>query len=170
MSLPLPFVMCQLCSKDTKRCRQDGKRQLVPCEPACWCSLPSLSLSDLLITPSCLPCPFRFVSIARVCDNAMLRCQNGGTCHHHQRCYCAPGFTGVLCERARCQGPGECDDQLSGRAVLHHHPAGRQLVLSLILLPLSIVSLCWETCSKSFTKTLRPQMLRLNYPTYGHEE
>ncbi|TNN88406.1 Netrin-G1 [Liparis tanakae] len=49
----------------------------------------------------------------RVCDNAMLRCQNGGSCHHHQRCHCSPGFTGVLCERARCQGPGECDDQLT---------------------------------------------------------
>uniref|UniRef100_A0A8C5C236 Vav 3 guanine nucleotide exchange factor b n=1 Tax=Gadus morhua TaxID=8049 RepID=A0A8C5C236_GADMO len=50
----------------------------------------------------------------RVCDNAMLRCQNGGTCHHHQRCHCSAGFTGVLCERARCSG-GECDGQSSGQ-------------------------------------------------------
>uniref|UniRef100_A0A3Q2UB89 Netrin G1 n=1 Tax=Fundulus heteroclitus TaxID=8078 RepID=A0A3Q2UB89_FUNHE len=78
----------------------------------------------------------------RVCDNAMLRCQNGGTCHHHQQCHCAPGFTGVLCERARCQGPGECDDQLSGRAALHHHPIDHRLFLPLVMLPLSVVSLC----------------------------
>uniref|UniRef100_A0A8C4ZJ98 Vav 3 guanine nucleotide exchange factor b n=1 Tax=Gadus morhua TaxID=8049 RepID=A0A8C4ZJ98_GADMO len=53
-------------------------------------------------------------SKTRVCDNAMLRCQNGGTCHHHQRCHCSAGFTGVLCERARCSG-GECDGQSSGQ-------------------------------------------------------
>ncbi|XP_049454025.1 netrin-G1-like isoform X3 [Epinephelus fuscoguttatus] len=79
---------------------------------------------------------------ARVCDNAMLRCQNGGTCHHHQRCHCSPGFTGVLCERVRCQGPGECDDQLSGRASFHHPPISHQLTLTLVVLPLLIVSLC----------------------------
>ncbi|XP_034064332.1 netrin-G1-like isoform X2 [Gymnodraco acuticeps] len=78
----------------------------------------------------------------RVCDNAMLRCQNGGTCHHHQRCHCSPSFTGVLCERARCQGPGECDDQLSGQDSFHHPPIIRQLALTLVALPLLIVSLC----------------------------
>ncbi|TKS79516.1 Netrin-G1 Laminet-1 [Collichthys lucidus] len=71
---------------------------------------------------SYLPIPKGTANISRVCDNAMLRCQNGGTCHHHQRCHCSPGFTGVLCERARCQGPGECDDQLSGRASFNHPP------------------------------------------------
>lgn len=53
-SLVSPSLMCQLCSQDTERCRQDEKRQLVPCELACWCSLSPLSLSDLLITPACL--------------------------------------------------------------------------------------------------------------------
>ncbi|CAB1415581.1 unnamed protein product [Pleuronectes platessa] len=104
--------MCQLSSQDAERCRQEQKRQLVPHEPA-----------------------------SRVCDNAMLRCQNGGTCHHHQRCHCSPGFTGVLCERARCQGPGECEDQLSGRATLHHPLIGFRVVLTTIVLPLVIVSL-----------------------------
>ncbi|KAJ0012022.1 hypothetical protein NQD34_012997 [Periophthalmus magnuspinnatus] len=80
-----------------------------------------------------------FFSTARVCDNAMLRCQNGGTCHHHQRCLCSPGFTGVLCERARCQGPGECDDQLSGRAFSHH---ASQLASALIALLLTMAFLC----------------------------
>ncbi|KAF1383613.1 hypothetical protein PFLUV_G00133690 [Perca fluviatilis] len=78
---------------------------------------------------------------ARVCDNAMLRCQNGGTCHHHQRCHCSPGFTGVLCERARCQGAEECDDHLSGRASFHHPPIS-QLAFTLVVLLLLIVSLC----------------------------
>ncbi|KAI3374257.1 hypothetical protein L3Q82_006104 [Scortum barcoo] len=78
--------------------------------------------------PDCSRCiPSNHGPVPRVCDNALLRCQNGGTCHHHQRCHCSPGFTGVMCERARCQGPGECDDdQLSGRASFHHPPVGRQ--------------------------------------------
>lgn len=113
----------------------------------------ALSLSDLLITLSCLPCPFCFVCAARVCDNAMLRCQNGGTCHHHQRCHCSPGFTGILCERTRCQGPGDCDDQLSGQASLHHRPTGRHHTLTLVVFPLLFVSLCWGTWTKSSTKT-----------------
>lgn len=143
--------MCLLCRKN-----YDWKKQSVPREPPCWCSLVTPSLSDLLIMPSCLPCPFCLVSTARVCDNAMLRCQNGGTCHHHQRCHCAPGFTGVLCERTRCQGPEECEDLLSGRAALHHRPTNQQLVFSLVLLLLSVVSFCWETWTKSWTKTQTP--------------
>uniref|UniRef100_A0AAV2JWN4 EGF-like domain-containing protein n=1 Tax=Knipowitschia caucasica TaxID=637954 RepID=A0AAV2JWN4_KNICA len=76
---------------------------------------------------------------ARVCDNAMLRCQNGGTCHHHQRCLCSPGFTGILCERSRCQGPGECDDKLSGRAFTHHAPRLAPILLAPLL---AIAFLC----------------------------
>ncbi|XP_038819264.1 netrin-G1-like [Salvelinus namaycush] len=59
---------------------------------------------------------------AHVCDNAMLLCQNGGTCHHHQqRCHCATGFTGILCERERCQGPGPCEEYpTSGQPSLCH--------------------------------------------------
>uniref|UniRef100_A0A665X016 Vav 3 guanine nucleotide exchange factor b n=1 Tax=Echeneis naucrates TaxID=173247 RepID=A0A665X016_ECHNA len=107
-----------------------------------WKCLFAYQRYDLLITPSCLPCPLCFVSAARICDNTMLRCQNGGTCHHHQRCHCSPGFTGVLCERARCQGPGECDDQLSGRASFYHPPIGCQLALTLVVTSLLTVSLC----------------------------
>uniref|UniRef100_A0A3Q3DQE4 Netrin G1 n=1 Tax=Hippocampus comes TaxID=109280 RepID=A0A3Q3DQE4_HIPCM len=103
-----------------------------------------VALRSLLLTRSRLMRPiftfffFVCVSAARVCDNAMLRCQNGGTCHHHQRCHCSPGFTGVLCERARCQGPGECDNQLSGRATRRHLATQRFALASLLL----IVSLC----------------------------
>uniref|UniRef100_A0A3P8P9F3 Vav 3 guanine nucleotide exchange factor b n=1 Tax=Astatotilapia calliptera TaxID=8154 RepID=A0A3P8P9F3_ASTCA len=91
---------------------------------------------------SYLPIPKGTANISRVCDNAMLRCQNGGTCHHHQRCHCSPGFTGILCERTRCQGPGDCDDQLSGQASLHHRPTGRHHTLTLVVFPLLFVSLC----------------------------
>lgn len=116
---------------------------------ALWtCSLmfPSgVSLCDLLIIHSCLPCPFCLVfPAARVCDNALLRCQNGGTCHHHQRCHCPPGFTGILCERAHCQGSGECDDQLSGQASFNHPPVIRWLARNLVMIPLLIVFLCWR--------------------------
>ncbi|XP_019900272.1 netrin-G1 isoform X2 [Esox lucius] len=71
---------------------------------------------------SYLPIPKGTANISRVCDGAMLRCQNGGTCHHHQRCHCAPGFTGVLCERARCQGPGHCEEYPSSGQESVHHP------------------------------------------------
>ncbi|XP_052331944.1 netrin-G1-like isoform X3 [Oncorhynchus keta] len=81
---------------------------------------------------------------AHVCDNAMLLCQNGGTCHHHQRCHCAPGFKGVLCERTRCQVLGPCEEYpTDGQPSLHHpllmFPPG--LLLSL-LLPLVVIWFC----------------------------
>ncbi|XP_045072876.1 netrin-G1-like, partial [Coregonus clupeaformis] len=92
---------------------------------------------------------------APVCDKAMLLCQNGGTCHHHQRCHCAPGFTGILCERARCQGPGPCEDYpTSGQSSLHHallfhnlhllYPLllGPPCLLLSLLLPLVVVWFC----------------------------
>ncbi|CAG07151.1 unnamed protein product [Tetraodon nigroviridis] len=79
--------------------------------------------------------------VPRVCDNAMLRCQNGGTCHHHQRCHCPPSFTGILCERAHCQGTEECDDQLSGRASFNQPTAGRWLIGHVVAMRLLIVFL-----------------------------
>ncbi|CAL8320818.1 unnamed protein product [Arctogadus glacialis] len=85
------------------------------------------------------------LSAARVCDNAMLRCQNGGTCHHHQRCHCSAGFTGVLCERARCSG-GECDGQSSGQDPLlllqPSHHSGPLGALAALALPLLSMTLC----------------------------
>ncbi|KAF3857999.1 hypothetical protein F7725_011200 [Dissostichus mawsoni] len=93
------------------------------------------------------------IYVTRVCDNAMLRCQNGGTCHHHQRCHCSPSFTGVLCERARCQGPGECDDQLSGQDSFHHPPIIRQLALTL---PPSRLAISFPHCSPPFLHLLPP--------------
>ncbi|XP_030630577.1 netrin-G1 [Chanos chanos] len=72
---------------------------------------------------------------AQVCDNMLLRCQNGGVCHLHQRCHCPPGFTGVLCERVRCQGE-TCEEPASGQAT--PHPALTSQAL-LLLLPLALI-------------------------------
>ncbi|XP_053507992.1 netrin-G1 [Ictalurus furcatus] len=52
---------------------------------------------------------------ARVCDDVLLRCQNGGVCVLHQRCHCPPGFSGVLCETERCRGGQSCEELRSGR-------------------------------------------------------
>uniref|UniRef100_A0A8L0DTZ6 Vav 3 guanine nucleotide exchange factor b n=1 Tax=Oncorhynchus mykiss TaxID=8022 RepID=A0A8L0DTZ6_ONCMY len=90
---------------------------------------------------------------SHVCDNAMLLCQNGGTCHlHHQRCHCATGFTGILCERERCQGPGPCEEYpTSGQPSLHHPPLFHYLyplllgppgLLLTLLLPLVMIGFC----------------------------
>uniref|UniRef100_A0A3P9CXN6 Netrin-G1 n=1 Tax=Maylandia zebra TaxID=106582 RepID=A0A3P9CXN6_9CICH len=40
---------------------------------------------------------------SRVCDNELLRCQNGGTCVSNVRCSCPTGYTGLLCEKRRCE-------------------------------------------------------------------
>ncbi|EPY72689.1 netrin-G1 isoform 3 [Camelus ferus] len=36
-----------------------------------------------------------------VCDNELLHCQNGGTCHNNVRCLCPAAYTGILCEKLR---------------------------------------------------------------------
>ncbi|GAA6076755.1 netrin-G1 isoform X7 [Tachysurus ichikawai] len=45
---------------------------------------------------------------ARVCDDELLRCQNGGVCVNNIRCHCAPGYSGLLCEKVRCDGEAGC--------------------------------------------------------------
>ncbi|KAK3550856.1 hypothetical protein QTP70_006421 [Hemibagrus guttatus] len=40
----------------------------------------------------------------RVCDDELLRCQNGGVCVNNVRCQCAPGYSGLLCEKVRSDG------------------------------------------------------------------
>ncbi|XP_077593388.1 netrin-G2 [Stigmatopora nigra] len=44
-----------------------------------------------------------------VCDDEMLLCQNGGTCHQNQKCACAPNFKGVLCQQSRCESGKDCN-------------------------------------------------------------
>ncbi|XP_074118935.1 netrin-G1 isoform X2 [Sminthopsis crassicaudata] len=43
-----------------------------------------------------------------VCDNEFLHCQNGGTCHNNVKCQCPAGYTGILCEKLRCEEAGSC--------------------------------------------------------------
>nr|XP_015211151.1 PREDICTED: netrin-G1 isoform X2 [Lepisosteus oculatus] len=56
---------------------------------------------------------------SRVCDNELLRCQNGGVCHNNLRCHCPTGYTGLLCEKQKCEKePGGCSGSNSGQNVL----------------------------------------------------
>ncbi|XP_016140292.1 netrin-G1-like [Sinocyclocheilus grahami] len=76
---------------------------------------------------------------ARVCDNVLLRCQNGGVCHHHQRCQCLAGFGGILCEKAQCQGDS-CEDLQSSQPSLCPPPAAQTLPLALLSLIPSLLA------------------------------
>uniref|UniRef100_A0A8C6QKS2 Netrin G1 n=1 Tax=Nannospalax galili TaxID=1026970 RepID=A0A8C6QKS2_NANGA len=51
------------------------------------------------------------VCIANVCDNELLHCQNGGTCHNNVRCLCPAAYTGILCEKLRCEEAGSCGSE-----------------------------------------------------------
>uniref|UniRef100_A0A673ZI19 Netrin-G1 n=1 Tax=Salmo trutta TaxID=8032 RepID=A0A673ZI19_SALTR len=56
---------------------------------------------------------------SRVCDNELLRCQNGGVCLNNLRCQCTPAYTGLLCEKPRCESElGSCGGPNSGQAAL----------------------------------------------------
>ncbi|XP_033883881.3 netrin-G1-like isoform X7 [Acipenser ruthenus] len=68
---------------------------------------------------------------ARVCDNELLRCQNGGVCHNHQRCQCPASYTGILCEKQKCENGG-CDNSNSGQGALS--PSNCPVLLLLLLL------------------------------------
>ncbi|KYO23327.1 netrin-G2 isoform B [Alligator mississippiensis] len=49
-----------------------------------------------------------------VCDEELLICQNGGTCHQNQRCICPAGYKGVLCEQSKCDSESQdCDSASS---------------------------------------------------------
>ncbi|XP_017689753.1 PREDICTED: netrin-G1 isoform X4 [Lepidothrix coronata] len=62
------------------------------------------------------------VCIANVCDNELLHCQNGGTCINNVRCQCPPAYTGILCEKLKCErDPGGCG-QNSGQGAVAHRP------------------------------------------------
>ncbi|XP_014824656.1 PREDICTED: sarcoplasmic reticulum histidine-rich calcium-binding protein-like isoform X3 [Poecilia mexicana] len=50
-----------------------------------------------------------------VCDEEMLLCQNGGTCHMNQKCVCPPEFKGVLCQQSRCEAGKDCNGASSPR-------------------------------------------------------
>ncbi|KAF7473261.1 Hypothetical predicted protein [Marmota monax] len=65
-----------------------------------------------------------------VCDNELLHCQNGGTCHNNVRCLCPAAYTGILCEKLRCEEAGSCGSDSSQGAP----PQGSLALLLLLLL------------------------------------
>ncbi|XP_036045537.1 netrin-G1 isoform X5 [Onychomys torridus] len=67
---------------------------------------------------------------ANVCDNELLHCQNGGTCHNNVRCLCPAAYTGILCEKLRCEEAGSCGSD-SGQGV---PPRGSTALLLLTVL------------------------------------
>ncbi|XP_075434854.1 netrin-G2 isoform X11 [Ascaphus truei] len=52
-----------------------------------------------------------------VCDEELLICQNDGICHHGQRCICASGFKGTLCQDAKCDSTHRNCDSASSTVV-----------------------------------------------------
>ena len=86
---------------------------------------------------------------ARVCDNELLRCQNGGVCVNNVRCTCPSAYTGLLCEKSRCDSElGGCGGADSGQSSLT--PPSYPGLLLLLLLGLALLreASCW--CSLSF--------------------
>ncbi|KAM3860308.1 netrin-G1 [Diretmus argenteus] len=70
---------------------------------------------------------------SRVCDNELLRCQNGGVCLNDLRCECPRAFTGLLCEKPRCESElGGCGGANSGQASLTPPPSAGLLLLLLL--------------------------------------
>ncbi|XP_026034998.1 netrin-G1 isoform X4 [Astatotilapia calliptera] len=81
---------------------------------------------------------------ARVCDNELLRCQNGGTCISNVRCNCPTGYTGLLCEKRRCESElGGCGGPDSGQAHLTPPSTSRLLLLLLLGSVLLRGVSCW---------------------------
>uniref|UniRef100_A0A8D0HEG6 Netrin-G1 n=1 Tax=Sphenodon punctatus TaxID=8508 RepID=A0A8D0HEG6_SPHPU len=55
-----------------------------------------------------------------VCDNELQICQNGGTCHNNVRCQCPKAYTGILCEKLKCEmDPGGCSPHSNQGTVSH---------------------------------------------------
>lgn len=88
---------------------------------------------------TCVHLSFSLLPTARVCDNILLRCQNGGVCHHHQRCQCPAGFSGILCEKTQCQGDS-CEELQSSQTALRPPPAAQTLPLALLSLIPSLLA------------------------------
>nr|XP_023661803.1 netrin-G1 isoform X3 [Paramormyrops kingsleyae] len=76
---------------------------------------------------------------AQVCDDELLRCQNGGVCLSNLRCQCTVGFSGVLCEKPHCESEAAgCGGPDSARNT--SCPSSAHLLL--LLLALATAS-CW---------------------------
>lgn len=93
-------------------------------------SITQNSLTCLILT--LLSCLCIAPAAARVCDNELLRCQNGGVCVNNVRCSCPSAYTGVLCEKPRCESElGGCMEPDSGQAPLAP-PSSLRLLLLLL--------------------------------------
>ncbi|EDL02001.1 netrin-G1 isoform b [Mus musculus] len=66
-----------------------------------------------------------------VCDNELLHCQNGGTCQNNVRCACPDAYTGILCEKLRCEEAGSCGSESGQGAPPRGSPA--LLLLTMLL-------------------------------------
>lgn len=79
-----------------------------------------------------LSCLYVASTTARVCDNELLRCQNGGACVNNVRCNCPSAYTGLLCEKPRCENElGGCRGANSGQPALTP-PSSSGLLLLLL--------------------------------------
>ncbi|XP_034717727.1 netrin-G1 isoform X5 [Etheostoma cragini] len=93
------------------------------------------------VAPQMTPKP----SNSRVCDNELLRCQNGGVCVNNVRCSCPSDYSGLLCEKPRCESElGGCGGPNSGQAPLTP-PSSPRLLLLLLLLGTALrrEASCW---------------------------
>ncbi|XP_037612660.1 netrin-G1 isoform X1 [Sebastes umbrosus] len=81
---------------------------------------------------------------SRVCDNELLRCQNGGVCVNNVRCSCPSDYSGLLCENSRCESElGGCGGPDSGQASLTPPSSSRLLLLLLLGSALLREASCW---------------------------
>ncbi|XP_068604176.1 netrin-G1 [Brachionichthys hirsutus] len=79
---------------------------------------------------------------SRVCDNELLRCQNGGICVNNIRCNCPSAYTGLQCEKHRCESElGGCREPNSGQAPLT--PSPFTMLLLLLASALLREAFCW---------------------------
>ncbi|XP_028290743.1 netrin-G1 isoform X3 [Gouania willdenowi] len=95
--------------------------------------------------PKCQQCLRGFIwdngCKSRVCDNELLRCQNGGVCVNNVRCSCPSAYTGVLCEKPRCETElGGCKGAESGQAPVTSPSIGTFLMLLLLLLSSALLT------------------------------
>ncbi|XP_060778670.1 netrin-G1 isoform X6 [Neoarius graeffei] len=67
---------------------------------------------------------------ARVCDDELLRCQNGGVCVNNVRCQCALGYSGLLCEKVHCDSEASCSSSDSAQTSI---PSSIIIILLLLL-------------------------------------
>lgn len=72
-------------------------------------------------------------SAANVCDNELLHCQNGGTCHNNVRCLCPAAYTGILCEKLRCEEAGSCSPDSGQGSSPQGHPMLLLLLTALLV-------------------------------------